>query len=118
LLLLFGCAAPENPSECQEVANVQLTDTNAPPEVYIPTFKIYGELAPSDYLDGRPEEESLTTAYGFMVIRVSGCEVTPDLVQSVKLNNTKANDDMIMLRGENWVREFEDETGKNLSFPR
>jgi hypothetical protein len=118
LLLLFGCTAPENPSECQEVAKAQVIDTTALPEVYFPTFEIYGELVPSDYLDGRAEEDSLTTAYGFKLIRVSGCLITPNLVKSVKLNNTKANDHMIKLRGENWVREFEDETGMNISFPR
>ena len=78
---------------------------------------MYGELAPTDYLDGRSEESSLTTAHGFMVLRVAGCEITPELIRSVKINNIKANDYMIKFHGENWKSEFENETGKKFSYP-
>ncbi|MFT5778505.1 MAG: hypothetical protein ACI837_001461 [Crocinitomicaceae bacterium] len=117
LIAAFACTTPESSMEIEKGVGEQVISNTPSDEIYIPTFKIYGELAPSDYLDGRPDEISLTTAHGFMVIRVSGCNITPDLMQSVKSNNREANDYMIKLHGENWRSEFEDETGKNFSFP-
>jgi hypothetical protein len=118
LIVAFGFTYPESSIESEKTALVQLIDDTSSDVVYLPTFKIYGELAPIDYLDGRSEDDSLTTAHGFLVIRVAGCSITPDFVESVKLDNRQANDYMISLHGENWKSEFENETGMTFSFPK
>ncbi|MFT6922999.1 MAG: hypothetical protein ACJA1C_002007 [Crocinitomicaceae bacterium] len=118
LIASFACTTPENSTDRKEEANIHVINKAPTDEVYMPTFKIYGELAPLEYLDGRPEESSLTTAHGFMVLRVAGCEITPELVRSVQANNIKANDYMIKFQGENWLSKFEVETGKKFSYPR
>ncbi|MFT6244245.1 MAG: hypothetical protein ACJA0U_002183 [Salibacteraceae bacterium] len=118
LIAAFACTTPESSTDRKEEANIHVIDKAPVEEVYIPIFKIYGELASLDYLDGRSEESSLTTAHGFMVLRVAGCEITSELVRSVSANNIKANEYMIKFYGENWKSNFEDETGKKISFPK
>ncbi|MFT6501545.1 MAG: hypothetical protein ACJASQ_001661 [Crocinitomicaceae bacterium] len=118
LIAAFACTTPVNSIESKPVADVQVIDKGPTDEIYMPTFKIYGELAPTDYLDGRPEESSLTTAHGFMVLRIAGCEITGELAEDVSANNIKSNEYMIKFYGENWLSKFEVETGKKFSYPR
>lgn len=117
LIATFASTSPENSMELKTVDKMHILDDTSSTEIYLPTFNIYGELAPMNYLDGRAEEDSLTVAHGFIVKRVAGCGVTFDLVQSVKRKNTKANEYMIKHHGENWKSEFEEKTGKTFSFP-
>lgn len=118
LIAAFACTTPENSIESKPVTDVQVIEKGPSDEIYMPTFKIYGELAPVNYLDGRPEESALTAAHGFMVLRIAGCQITGELAETVSANNIKANEYMIKFYGENWKSEFENETGKKFSYPR
>lgn len=84
----------------------------------IPTFEVYGELAPSDYVDGyNPKHDSITKKYGFLVKRVADCEVTDDLVNKANRNNQKALEEMNKKYGHNWQSQFEKETGLKIAIP-
>jgi hypothetical protein len=78
-------------------------------------FKIYGELSPVNYLNGG--EDKLTSAYGFLVVRVAGCGITPELEQSVKENNRVSNEQMMAYFREDWKENFEKKTGIKFVFP-
>ena len=80
----------------------------------MPTFLIYGELAPVDYLD---DENVITEKYGFKLRRVAGCAVSLSLVISVKLNNRVAFRRMNKRYGEDWMQRFENETNWKLAIP-
>lgn len=84
----------------------------------IPTFEVYGELAPIDYVDGyNPKHDSITKKYGFLMKRVADCEVTDGLVRKANRNNQKALEEMNKKYGENWQSQFEKETGLKLAIP-
>lgn len=117
LIAAFACTTPESSNDLKKNTDTHVIGTAPSDKIYMPTFKIYGELAPMDNLDGRSTENSITALYGFKVLRVAGCEITPKLVQSVKENNIKANEYMIQVHGENWKSEFEAETDMKFFFP-
>lgn len=103
-------------SQCQKE---QITNSTKPQiEEKIPTFEIYGGLAPVDYVDGYdPKHDSITKKYGFFMKRVADCEVTDGLVRKAIRNNQKALEEMNRKYGENWQQKFEKETGLKLAIP-
>jgi hypothetical protein len=117
LILAFACTSSEASIRIDNSESVHPVQDLASDTIYFPTFQIYGELAPVNYIDGRPEDDSVTMMHGFRVIRVSGCSITSELVESVRINNLKANEDMIKLHGENWKSDFEVASGMRLTFP-
>ena len=50
-------------------------------------FKVYGELAPDGYVD---EYNSITEAYGFIINRVAGCEITEKLKNKIHKKNKQS----------------------------
>ena len=84
----------------------------------IPTFEVYGGLAPIDYVDGyNPKHDSITRKFGFLMKRVADCEVTDDLVRKANRNNQKALEEMNKKYGENWQEKFEKEMGLKIVIP-
>ncbi|WP_291720472.1 hypothetical protein [Bernardetia sp.] len=80
----------------------------------IPTFKIYGELAPDGYLDwGNP----ITEKYGFRLERIAGCNVQEYEVWWANRNNKDALQEMNDKYGKDWQAKFEKETGYKLLIP-
>ena len=119
MLGFVASVACSNPSENRIIAEKSESSqsvTESEKAISTPIFKIYGELSPVNYLNGG--EDSLTLAHGFLVERVSGCEVTAELVQSVKENNRLANEQMIASFGKTWIADFKKKTGMNLTFPQ
>lgn len=84
----------------------------------IPTFEVYGELAPIDYVDGyNPKHDSITRKYGFLMKRVADCEVTDGLVKKANRTNQEALQEMNRKYGEKWQEKFEKETGLKIAIP-
>lgn len=78
-------------------------------------FLIYGELAPTGYI--KEQDSSITQKFGFCVKRITGCEVTPELTDSVKVINQKNNSLMQSKYGKDWIQKFEKETNMKLAIP-
>ncbi len=96
---------------CKEKSiNSKITDSliTVSKQQELPTLLIYGEPSPIGYLNG---VNPITEKYGFKVKRVAGCEVTKKLIDSVNSNNKKVMDYMNKKQGENWLKNFEKETG-------
>jgi|GEM_PF-3595680 len=81
----------------------------------IPTFLLYGELMSEGWID--EQDSTVAKRFGFTIKRVAGCEVTDELVDSVKIINQK--NDLIMQSkyGKNWKQQFEKETKLQLAIP-
>ena len=47
----------------------------------IPTFLMYGEIAPVGYLE--EQDDSIARKFGFSIKRVAGCEVDDKLLDSI-----------------------------------
>jgi hypothetical protein len=80
----------------------------------LPTFQIYGELAPVGYLDSK---NPITEKYGFFMERIAGCAVGSDEAKEVSKNNAEALVKMNVKYGDNWQANFEKETGYKLWIP-
>ncbi len=110
LLLLFvtSCGKPKE--------NKQINlETNQSKTEYLPTFLIYGERAPSGYLE---EQDSVTTKeFGFKIKRVADCEVSEELMDSVRIINMENNDLMNAKYGRDWKRNFEEQTHLKMAIP-
>ncbi|KOY86860.1 hypothetical protein AD998_12550 [bacterium 336/3] len=78
-------------------------------------FLIYGELAPTGYVEEK--DSSITQKFGFCVHRITGCEVTPELIDSVKVINQKSSSMMQSKYGKDWIQKFEKETNMKLAIP-
>ncbi|MCU0437462.1 MAG: hypothetical protein MUC49_06060 [Raineya sp.] len=76
-------------------------------------FLIYGELAPTGYIEER--DSSITQKFGFSVRRITGCAITPQLIDSVKVINQKSNSLMESKYGKDWRQKFEKETNMKLA---
>lgn len=114
VLLLTTSLACMNTEE-NKTAVVKSSSSVAVSEIETPIFKMYGEFAPTNYLNGG--EDDITLDYGFLVERVAGCEITMELVESVKENNRISNEQMIASYGEGWKANFEEKTGVKFGFP-
>ena len=112
----LACSNSEENITSTDNSNLTQSVTKSDRVIETPTFEIYGELASDNYLNGG--EDSITLPYGFLVERVAGCEVTDELVESVKENNRVANEQMIASFGEMWLANFEKKSGMNLTFPQ
>ncbi len=79
------------------------------------TFLIYGELAPEDY--AKPEDSIRTKKFGFKIERVSGCDITTSLEDSIITHNRES--DMVLKNkyGENWKEQFTQKEKLKLSLP-
>ncbi|AFM05126.1 hypothetical protein Fleli_2773 [Bernardetia litoralis DSM 6794] len=116
-ILLISCG--ENSKEIHQVNNIKQTDTTTiiaenKVEESLPTFQIYGELAPVGYLDS---ENPITEKYGFIMKRIAGCAVGSDEAKKVNKNNTEALEKMNAKYGNDWQVNFEKETGFKLWIP-
>ena len=80
----------------------------------LPTFQVYGELAPVDYLDSN---NPITEKYGFRIERITGCEVGSNEAEEANENNAEALEKMNEKYGDDWQANFEKETGFKLSIP-
>ncbi len=80
----------------------------------LPTFQIYGELAPEGYLDN---SNPITEKYGFRMERIAGCEMGSSEAEEANENNAEALEKMNEKYGIDWQTNFENETGFKLSIP-
>ncbi len=83
-------------------------------EVALIEFQVYGELAPDGYID---EANSITEAYGFIISRVAGCEITKELQKKVHKKNNQSLKYMNTIYGKDWKENFTKETGLELAIP-
>ena len=83
-------------------------------EKTLPTFQIYGELAPEGYLDSN---NPVTEKYGFRMKRITGCEVGSREAEEANKNNAEVLEGMNEKYGIDWQTNFEKETGYKLSIP-
>lgn len=79
----------------------------------LPTFYVYGELMPSNYVDEK--DSVLTMQYGFKIKRVAGCVISKEKVDEAHKHNQKADKIMRKKLGEDWDDKFEKATGKKLA---
>lgn len=95
-----------------------LTHTKKP-KIYkqepLPTFLLYGELMPIDYIEDR--DTLITQKYGFNLKRVAYCDVTNELIDSVKVINTANSLKMQQKHGKQWIANFETKTHLKVSIP-
>ena len=81
----------------------------------LPTFLIYGELAPTGYVE---DKDSLTTKrFGFGLKGLAVWEVTSELIDSVKKINTKNNVIMKAKYGNDWKKKFEEQSKLKIAIP-
>lgn len=114
-LTSLACLTPEFKNEAKNESMVVSVQKPSEIETPIPIFQLYGEMSPADYLDGG--EDTLTLVHGFLVERVAGCLIWPELVVSVKENNLLAKEQMIATYGKDWKSQFDKETGMKLVYP-
>ncbi|SFW65701.1 hypothetical protein [Cellulophaga fucicola] len=102
---------------CKQKATEQKTKENIKKNevANIPTFLLYGELVPEGYVEEK--DSSITKKSGFTIKRVADCEITDQLVDSVKTINLKNELIMNSKYGDNWKQEFEKETNLRLQIP-
>lgn len=110
---LTACGTQENQTNGTDTPVVTTSMDTPPTEAEMPTFHIYGELAPDGYLD---EANPITEPYGFKLKRIAGCEVEENTVPDAKAHNQAAFDKMSKQYGEDWREQFEAETNLKLFF--
>lgn len=80
-----------------------------------PTFLLYGELLPVGYTE---EKDSVSTKkFGFNIKRVADCDVTSELIDSVKKINIESNAIMKSEYGNDWKEKFEKQTNIKIAIP-
>lgn len=102
---------------CQQASKQPNVVETAPKidTVSIPVFLVYGELPPVGYAE---EEDSLITQkFGFHIKRIAGCEITTQLVDSVKTINQENNSVMKSKYGNDWGQKFETTAKLKLAIP-
>lgn len=81
----------------------------------LPTFLIYGELALFGYVE---EKDSVSTKkFGFNVKRVADCDVTSELIDSVKTINIENDLTMKSKYGNDWKLKFEEQSKLKIAIP-
>lgn len=109
-VFIFFISCGEKPESRSQVEKINKIEKNE-----IPTFLIYGEIPPVGYLE--EQDSSIAKKFGFNIKRVAGCDVTEELVDSIKKINQK-NDQIMQLQfGKDWKREFEIQTNLKISIP-
>ncbi len=88
-------------------------------EEEIVKFLIYGELLPDGYIDPYIDNntDSITKKFGFVVRRISGCDVTNALINDAEETNKASNKKMKRKYGVNWKDKFEKQTKYKLYIP-
>ena len=92
----------------------ELITTDSTEEDGLVTFFIYGELAPTNYLD---DENSITENYGFKLKRIAGSDVDENIVNQALTQNKDALAIMNEKYGKNWMVDFENKTKLKLAIP-
>lgn len=110
IILIVSCNQETHKSQ-----NVNKTKNTSQKQPEKPLFLIYGELAPAGYVEAK--DSVITQKFGFCIQRITGCEVTPELIDSVKVINQKSNSMMQSKYGKDWIQKFEKETNMKISIP-
>lgn len=84
-------------------------------KIEIPTFLMYGEIAPVGYLE--EQDDSIARKFGFSIKRVAGCEVDDKLLDSIKTINQKNDAIMRKKYGNNWINNFEKNSHLKMFIP-
>ncbi len=107
---IFYISCGENPERRSHVEKINKNEKNE-----IPTFLIYGEIPPVGYLE--EQDSTIAKKFGFNIKRVAGCDVTEELIDSIRKINKKNDLIMQFQYGKDWKREFEIQTNIKLSIP-
>ncbi len=106
-IIMYSCSQEKNNSKLILEKYSSSNDT-------LPTFYIYGELPPENYID---DENPITEKYGFKLKRVAGCVIESDEQAEINEHNNRVFDYMNKTYGSNWKQQFENETHLKLTIP-
>ncbi len=117
ILILIGihsCSVIKKSEDKSKKSKQELIKTDSGVKDSLATFFIYGELAPTGYLD---DENSITENYGFKLKRIAGCDIDETIVNQAHTQNQKALIKMNKKYGNDWMLEFENKTKYKLAIP-
>ena len=113
LIGIYSCSEQTSEDKSRE-SKQELIKTDSDVKDSLVTFFIYGELAPTGYLD---DENSITEKYGFKLKRIAGSDVDETIIKETHTQNQKALMKMNEEYGNDWMLKFEDKTKYKLAIP-